>query len=170
MKRALQITITALLCGLMLTAIADERDNERDRVTGSYDGTDSVQEAREIATEPAASATLYNYQASAALQQLRADWDARYHSLEAEILQAEDNAIREKLERQSMAMQAEFRKTELELLLSEALADGNYDYAARLQDVLDHGLEPTRTALPGATVQRDPVTGRALAGEEGGAK
>ena len=58
----------------------------------------------------------------------------------------------------------------MELLLEQALAEGNDDYAGKLQNVLDHGLQPTRTALPGATVPRDPATGKPLAVEEGGAR
>ena len=166
MKRLLQIIITTLLTGLMLTVIASDRDTGAE----SYDGTDSESEINEVSVEAVAGVNLHNYQASDALRRLRADWDAGYRSLKAEILLAQDNATREALELRSMALQAEFRQAELELLLSEALADENYGYATRLQEVLDHGLEPTRTALPGATVQRDPVTGRLLSGEEGGAK
>jgi hypothetical protein len=166
MKRTLQIIITTLLSGLMLTVIANERDTN----AGSYDGTGSVSVSEEITAESTAGNKLHNYEASEALLQLRANQDVRYRSLKAEILLAQDSATREVLELKAMALQAEFQKAELELLLSEALADENYGYAVRLQDVLDHGLEPTQTSQPGATVQRDPVTGRVLSGEEGGTK
>ena len=166
MKRTLQIIISTLLSGLMLTVIANERDTN----AGSYDGTGSVSVSEEITAESTAGNKLHNYEASEALLQLRANQDVRYRSLKAEILLAQDSATREVLELKAMALQAEFQKAELELLLSEALADENYGYAVRLQDVLDHGLEPTQTSQPGATVQRDPVTGGVLSGEEGGTK
>ena len=102
--------------------------------------------------------------------QLRADWDARYRSLEAELLRTRNYAEQEALERELSRLQMEFQRAELEQLLADAVADGNDDYASRLQDAIDHGLTPINNPYPEVTVQRNPVTGRAVAGEEGGAK
>jgi hypothetical protein len=166
MKRTLQIILTTLLSGLMMTAIANERDTN----AGSYDGTDSVPEAAEITAESTTATAVYSYQASDALLQLRSDWEAQYSRLEAELLLEEDYAAQEVLERQLSRLQMEFQRAELEQLLADAIADGNDDYAVKLQDVIDHGLSPINNPYPEVTVQRDRVTGKALSGEEGGVK
>ena len=166
MKRLLQIATVSLLSGLLLTVVA----NERDTGTGSYDDRDSVAEVNEVTAETIAGANLYNYQASDALLQLRADWDARYRGLEAELLLEDDYATQEAMERQLSTLQMEFQRAELELLLAEARADGNDDYGLKLQDVIDHGLSPVNNPYPEVTVHRDPVTSKALSGEEGGSK
>ncbi len=165
MKRLLQIATVSLLSGLLMTAIG----NERDTGAGSYDDT-GIPEVSEVQAEATAGTDLYSYQASDALLQLRSDWDARFSVLEAELLLEEDYARQEAMERELSALQAEFQRAELELLLAEAIADGNDEYALKLQDVIDHGLSPINNPYPEVTVQRDPVTGNALSGEEGGAK
>ena len=166
MKRLVQTIIASLLCGLLINVIA----NERSTGAASYDATGSTPEITETGIETSAIAGLHNYQASDALLRLRADWDTRYRSLEAALLLAVDNDTRDALELQLMTLQADAQRAELELLLTEALADGNQNYAIKLQDVLDHGLQPTHSPLPAVRIQRDPVTGKALTGEEGGVK
>ncbi len=164
MRRLWQCTLILLLAGLMSTLFAEERVS-----APSYSDTDSESTGTEItARQPGQAA--FDYRASDALLQLRADWNQRYRALRAELALAADNAARDAVDEQLLTLKKDAQRAELELLLAEATAAGNDAYAAKLREVLEFGLEPANTPYEPADVQRDPVTGRALSGEEGGAE
>ena len=99
------------------------------------------------------------------IQDLRANYRRQVKSLESQIRLARDHQVRLQLEERLAALKTESHRAELLQLQREARQRGDEKYAARLQEVLDHGLAPTRK--PHAPLPRDPRTGRPLNSPDG---
>ncbi|MFA7330330.1 MAG: hypothetical protein WC326_04570 [Candidatus Delongbacteria bacterium] len=102
------------------------------------------------------------------LAELRARQLAEFQSLAAS-LGAADNQAREALEDRLRDLKLRHSREELEFLRQDALSRGDAAYAARLDEALGN-LTPRPAPAPTTFVPRDPATGRALDGTEGGAR
>lgn len=159
--------VAALAAGAMAVESADERRPD----TATYQLEESTvptagQPAQALEADGSRVAPL---QIPAALADLRARHNSALAQLGAALDAARDQAERESLERQAVELKHSQQLEELGWLKQNALAKGDAAYASRLDEALRQ-LEPRTAPVATTFVPRDPVTGEALSGQEGGAQ
>lgn len=165
MKKTL--LLVCLVSALATTVLAEER--RLDTATYRLEEPTMPSVGQPVQALGADASLAAPVQVPAALAELRARHLGEVSAMDAALLAARDEAERQSLELRAVAMKQRQQQEELGWLRSNALATGDAAYAARLDEALQN-LEPVAAPVATRFVPRDPATGLALDGQEGGAQ
>ena len=170
MNRLLSLVLVLAMTGLSKTGVAfaaSEEAAERRVDSETYEmlAPGAPADAGAATTQPADAAT-----AAPATEGPLAELCARHMAEYQSLADASRAALGStELEARLAEMKARHAREELEWLKADALGKGDTAYAARLDEAL-RNLTPATAPVATTFVPRDPATGRALTGTEGGAQ